>query len=100
MKEKSKSQGSERLGVSDFLNLMYDGQPEWSLVAVKAPIEEVTEELADFHGATTIAKDVPKKAGADYDDVETVVAVVQVKGNPWTIIFRSLLYVDESHLDG
>ena len=99
MKEKSKNQDSERLGVTDFLKFMHDGQPEWSLLAVKAPIEEVSEEFADFHGANTIAKDVPRKPGAEYDDVETLVAVVQVKGNPWTIIFRSLLYVDDSHLE-
>src|SRR5215472_9992164 len=100
MKEKTKSHGSERLGVADFLKFMHEGQPEWSLLAVKAPIEEVSEEFADFHGATTVSKDVARKPGADYDDVEPLVAVVQVKGNPWTIIFRSLLYVDESHLEG
>src|SRR5262245_25698515 len=93
MKEKTPSQGSERLGVKDFLKLMHDGQPEWSLLAVKAPIEEVSEEIADFYGATTISKDVPRKTGENYDDVEQVVAVVHVKGNLWTVIFRSLLYI-------
>jgi hypothetical protein len=100
MKEKPESQSSERLGVSDFLKFMYDGQPEWSLVAVKAPIEEVAEEFADHHGATTISKDVPRKPAGEYDDVETIVAIVQVKGNPWTIIFRSVLYVNESNVEG
>jgi hypothetical protein len=100
MKETTPSQGSERLGVKDFLRLMHDGQPEWSLLAVKASIDEVSEEFVDLHGATTVSKDVPRKAGENYDDVEQVVAVVHVKGNPWTVIFRSLLYVDKSHLEG
>jgi len=100
MKETTPSQGSERLGVKDFLKLMHDRQPEWSLLAVKASIDEVSEELVDLHGATTVSKDVPRKAGENYDDVEQVVAVVHVKGNPWTVIFRSLLYVDKSHLEG
>ena len=94
---KEKQQG--HAGVTDFLKFMYDGQPEWSLVAVKAPLDEVSDELVDFRGATTFTRDVPKKAAGEYDDVAQLVAVVQVKNNPWTIIYRSLLYVDEALLE-
>jgi hypothetical protein len=88
-----------QVGVTDFLKFMFDGQPEWSLVVVKASLDEVSEELVDFRGATTFNRDVPKKAAGEYDDVAQLVAVVQVKQSPWTIIYRSLLYVDEGLLE-
>ncbi|HSU53722.1 MAG TPA: hypothetical protein VLT36_06660 [Candidatus Dormibacteraeota bacterium] len=97
MKEKAQSEG--QLGVMDFLKVIYDGQPEWSLLAVKASIEEVSEEFSDFRAANSVSRDVPRKPGKEYDDVAELVAIVQVKGNPWTIVYRSLLYVDESHIE-
>src|SRR2546430_3955805 len=100
MKTQSKNKDSAPLGVTDFLKFMYDGQPEWSLVAIKASAEEVAEELADFHGAKNVFKSVDIKPGAEYDDVEQLVAVVQVKDNSWTIVFRSLLYADEAAIEG
>ena len=99
MKTQSKAKDSNHLGVADFLKFMYDGQPEWSLVAVKAPADEVAEELADIHAAKNVFKGVAIKTGERYDDVEQLVAVVQVKDNPWTIVFRSLLYVDEAAME-
>jgi hypothetical protein len=99
MKAEPKNKESDHLGVTDFLKFMHDGQPEWSLVAVKAPAEEVAEELADFRGAKNVFKSVEIKGGAPYEDVEQLVAVVQVKDNPWTIVFRSLLYVDEAAIE-
>lgn len=99
MKEKPQAKASEQLGVRHFLEMMYDGQPEWSLFAIKAPADEVSEEWVDFRGAKAVHRDVPVKVGGEYDDVANVVAIVQVKGSPWTIVFRSILYVDESHLE-
>src|SRR4051812_32109395 len=99
MKEKPKTKISEHLGLRDFLEFMHNGQPEWALVAVKAPAEEVSEEWVDFRGAKSVHRDVPIKPGAEYGDLAPLLAVVQVKDNPWAILFRSLLYVDESHLD-
>ncbi len=78
---------------------MYNGQPEWALVAIKSPAEEVSEEWVDFRGAKSVHRDVPIKPGGEYGDLAPLVAIVQVKDNPWAILFRSLLYVDESHLD-
>src|SRR5436190_23097972 len=99
MKQKSQSKPSDQLGVRHFLEFMYDGQPEWSLFAVKAPAEEVSEEWVDFRGAKAVHRDVPIKSGGEYDDVANVVVVAQVKNSPWAIVYRSILYVDESHLD-
>jgi hypothetical protein len=100
MKEKSKHEDLSHLGVADFLKFMYDGHPDWSLLAIKAPIEEVSEEFADFRGADTLLRDVPRKPAEAYEDVASLVSVVQVKGNPWVVVFRSLLYVDARQLEG
>ena len=88
------------MGVADFLKFMYDGQPEWSLLAVKAPIDEVSDEFSDLHGADSVLRDAPRKATTEkYDEVANQTAIVQVKNNSWTVIFRSLLYVDEAHIE-
>ena len=88
------------MGIADFLKFMQDGQPEWSLVAVKAPIDEVSDEFAELHGADSVHRVVPRKASTEkYDEVSSHIAVVHVKDHPWTIIFRSLLYVDQSRIE-
>lgn len=79
---------------------MYDGQPEWSLLAIKAPIDEVTDEFAELHSSETVLRDAPRKPTTEkFDDVADQIAIVQVKDNPWTIIFRSLLFVDEQNIE-
>ena len=83
------------------MKFMSDGQPEWSLVAVKAPIDEVTDEFAEIHGSETVLRDAPRKPTMEkFDDVADQIAIVHVKDNSWTIIFRSLLYVDEEQIEG
>jgi hypothetical protein len=99
MKDEPKKSSSPA-GIADFLKFMYDGQPEWSLVAVKSSIDEVTEEFADLHGSETVLRDAPRKPTTEkYDDVADQIAIVQVKDNSWTIIFRTLLYVDEENME-
>lgn len=99
MKDQSKK-ASAPVGIADFLKFMHDGQPEWSLVAVQAAIDEVTDEFGDLHGAESVHRDVARKPTTEkYDEVAPQIAIVQVKDNSWTIIFRSLLYVDESHIE-
>ena len=89
------------MGIADFLKFMHDGQPEWSLVAVKAPMDDVTEEFADLHGAESVHRDVARKPTTEkYDEVAGQIAIVQVKDHCWSVIFRSLLYVNESHIEG
>src|SRR6266496_731835 len=99
MKDESKKSSSPA-GIAEFLKFMYDGQPEWSLVAVKAHIDEVTEEFADLHGSETVLRDAPRRPTTEkFDDVAEHIAVVQVKDSAWTIVFRSLLYVDEENIE-
>ena len=99
MKDKAQSKPAEESGARHFLEFMYDGQPEWALFAVKAPAEEVSEEWVDFRGAKAVHRAVPIKAGGEYDEIANAVAIVQVKNNPWTIVYRSILYVDEAHVE-
>ena len=95
-----RNKSSSQAGIADFLKFMYDGQPEWSLLAVKAPIDEVTDEFAEIHGSETVLRDASRKPTTEkFDDVADQIAIVQLKDNPWTIVFRSLLYVDEEVIE-
>jgi hypothetical protein len=99
MKKESKSK-STPVGIKHFLEFMYDGHPEWSLFAVKAPFEEVSTAFAKCRKAKGTFTDVPREpAGAVGDELAQLAAVVQVSGSPWTVVFRSLLWLDSSHLD-
>jgi hypothetical protein len=42
-----------RLGVLDFIKLIYEGHPEYSLIAVKAPIDQVVPAFISFREAQT-----------------------------------------------
>src|SRR4051812_694603 len=99
MKEKPKTKISEHLGLRDFLEFMYNGQPEWSLVAIKALAEEVSEEWVDFRGAKAVHRDVPIKPGGESDLASSVIVIAQVRNSPWAVVYRSILYLDEAHLD-
>jgi len=96
----TKTNNLDHRGTTHFLKFMYDGQPEWSLIAVKAPIDDVSTTFAQLSKAKRRAINVPvKPAGGDGDELSAAVAVVQVKNNPWTIIFRSLLTVDSDEIE-
>ena len=90
---------SEHLGITHFLKFMYDGQPEWSLFAVKASIDDVSEMFVQFRKAKNITINVLLKPAGEYDDLSNAIAIVKVKNNPWTIVFRSLLTVDSAELE-
>ncbi len=101
MKEKSQStnKDSARLGVADFLNFVYDSQPEWTLLAVQAPLEQAAAAFADLRKTDRWIHDVPIREAADVDDVDSSLAfAVQIRDNPWTVIVRELFYVTEAGL--
>ena len=99
MKDKKISKTSEFTGVHDFLKFVHDGQPEWALFAVKAPIDEVSDEFVEFRGAATLTRDVPVKPAGEYDDVASLVPVVAIKDNSWTIVYRAVLHVGKHLID-
>src|SRR6266567_7997170 len=87
------------LGITHFLEFMYEGESEWSLFAISAPIEEVSKAFAQFRKAKNRWTDVPRKAPTEkYDELAYLAAVVKVSDNPWTVIFRSLLHITCVHL--
>jgi hypothetical protein len=79
-----------RLGVKDFGKLMYAGQPEWSLLTVRAPLGEVAEAFVNICGISMWKAEVPLKPAKKGEPLTRFTAVVQLKGNPWTVILRSL----------
>ena len=97
----SEPPAASRSGAAHFLKFIYDGEAEWALLAVQAPLKPVADAFMKQAKAKKRDRDVPlKPAGAGHDEVAPLVAVVQMWDNPWTIIFRSLFQVDEAGLGG
>ncbi len=91
----AQKQPPAKLGVKDFLKFVYDTQPEWALLAVKAPIEPVADAFAALNSERWL-RDVPRKPAAQGDDMGSgLVVAAQIKDNPWTVILREVCYVSE-----
>lgn len=90
--------GSKFVGARHFLKYFREGQPEWALFAIKAPIGEVSDAFSRFRSAERQIPNVPLRQPAEDPDVAQVTAVVQVKDNPWTVVFRSLTDIDTIHI--
>src|SRR5262249_19580301 len=88
---------SPPLGAAHFLKLTNRGEPEWSLLAVEAPLDQVTEALSQRH-KSTVQPTVEIKKSRKNDELARNIAIVQVKENSWTVILRSLFYVDRSNV--
>lgn len=88
------------LGIEHFVDFIYGGQPEWSLFVVRAPIARVTKALAGFRKVKTPAISVPVKSPrGKRKPIAPLAAIVQVRDNPWTVVFRSLLTVDSNLME-
>ena len=97
----AKSADAVRLGADHFLKFIYDGEAEWSLLAVRAPLKRVADAFMKLSQAKKRERDVPLKTAAGAGaEVAPLVALVQPWDNPWTVIFRSLFHVDEAALNG
>lgn len=96
-KDKRKS-SSDTDGAADFHELLSKGEQEWAVLAVKAPIDAVTDEL-ERRRRVKAARNVPiKSAAKKTGEVLPAIAVVEVRDSPWTIIFRSLFHLNERAL--
>jgi hypothetical protein len=99
-KSSPQNQDPPKLGVLDFSTFVNETEPEWTLFAVKAPFEQVAKALADFLQPERWVRDVPRRPAADGDDMGfPMVAVVQIKNNPWTVVLREICYATEEGLD-
>jgi ankyrin repeat protein len=87
-------------GAAHFLKFIADGEPEWALVAIRAPVEQVGQAFAEFAKPGTLKTSVPMKAAkGEMDEVAHAFAIVAIASNPWTIISLSLFYVNEAAID-
>jgi hypothetical protein len=69
-------------GASDFLKHVNQGQPEWTLVAAEAGVEEVAAVLAELRQATVWEKDV---AGRPVEAAPRFTFAVRLHGHGWTL---------------
>ncbi len=119
---------SQTLGSLDFVRMIYDGHPEYSLLAVKAPIEAVIDAFIEFReGQTTRSRRDWRSMTMKFDqladrniqwekniallpessdnegefDSESgmMIPVIQVQDSEWVVIIRSLSWVDLEHFD-
>ena len=80
------------LGASDLIEFIHEwGHPEWVVLAVEAPIEEVSSLYASMRSAKKRLSEVPiRVAGKQDDEIASLVAVVQPTNSSWSVILRSL----------
>jgi hypothetical protein len=91
---------SSLLGAKHFTDLMLSGEPEWSLLAVRAPAKKVAQALAKLRKPWRWVRNAEVKPKKDMEPVANLVAIVEVARNPWTIIFRSLYRLSADELIG
>jgi hypothetical protein len=100
MSKNQQTESESKLGAKDFLDFVYDTQPEWALFAVRAPLEEVAETFADLRKAERWLRDVPCKPAANGDDMGFPLAVcAQLKENPWTVVLCEICCVTEEGME-
>jgi hypothetical protein len=88
-----------QLGITHFMQLVYDGQPEWSLFAIRAPIKVVSREFVAYRKAKLSIVNVALKSAGSEDEIAHFTTIVRVRDNPWTLVFRSLHWIDSSLLE-
>jgi ankyrin repeat protein len=87
------------LGGKHFLKLASDGEAEWSLFAIQAPVEQVTEALSRRYKDARVLRGVELKSARKNDELARYMAVVRVKDNAWSVVQRSLYAARESDVD-
>lgn len=78
---------------SDFLKLVYTGEAEWALLAVKAPFDAVSDAYFKFAKANDRQEKVSIRPAGDAEEVPPVAAIIKVKDSEWTIILRTIFYM-------
>ncbi len=112
----------QKLGVIDFINLIYNGHPEYSLIAVKAPLEKTiqayitisqnrkTRERFDFKSmrmndlpvtnlAFNLTENIPVRESKKGDMISRHLAFLSINGTEWTVILRSLFIAKDELYD-
>ncbi len=90
------------LGMKDFQNWMYQGQPDYAVFAVKAPIEQVGQMLVDRSHGKEWQKQVQsnQKIRAVFpNDTSDWIPMLQPTANQWTVVYWSCgKWVDTSNI--
>lgn len=113
---------SNKLGIKDFIKMIYDGHPEYTLIAVKAPfeatisgfihicnslktrkrfetnsvklVENKVKNVKVFRGENM--EQITAKTG---DIVAPVITFLEVDNCQWTVILRSIFYARDEIFD-
>lgn len=84
-------------GARDLLELVRYTEPEFAVVAVKAPLEKVARALAEFRQVEEWVRDVPRRHAAGRDRTSrSVMALVKLDRNRWTIVLRSIFRIRDN----
>jgi hypothetical protein len=81
--------GMSLLGIRHFLYSI--GNPEWALLAIKAPIEKTAESFSEFREVNQWSKNIPKQQLEGDDSIRTYdfATFIEIIDNEWTIVIRS-----------
>jgi hypothetical protein len=97
---KPKTKARAPIGAKHFIALMQAGEPEWSLFAVRAPAKSVAKALAAFRKPWRWVRNAELKPKKPMEPVAPLIAIVEVLGNPWTLVFRSLYRLSADEIIG
>lgn len=87
-------------GAAHFLKFIRDGESEWALLAVKAPFEQVADAFTKHSKAQKRHSEVTIKVPKEPEEVAKMGAVVQVKDNPWTVVYWSIYFAGITEIEG
>lgn len=69
---------------------MFKGNPEWSVFAIEASLDDVTKELLKLRHSKLIRQNVSIRLRRKTDFGANLAVVVKLRDNPWIIVLRSL----------
>lgn len=87
-------------GAAHFLEFIRDGESEWALLAVKAPFEQVADAFTKHSRAQKRHNEVAIQVPKEPEEVARMGAVVQVKDNPWTVVYWSVYFAGVTEIEG
>ena len=86
---------AERRGVHDFLRHLETGEPDWTVLAARAPIARASAALAQIRQAE-VDEDVARRSLAPKDHESFA---LQLVGHPWTLEYRTLFWIRGADFD-
>ena len=94
---KSKGDPSKAKGCAEFRDALYSGQPEWAVACIEAPCAAVADAFAKLHPK---AKRHADTANRVLEAGLPAIMILQLKGQPWTILVRTIGWLEMEDLKG